>query len=222
MEALLKLGERDLGDYHLTKLPDYNSFWCSMYLLGVVVVLMCVVCFRSLILGYPSSRLYPYALIFLCVYCVLTVWSHISSSKKNSDELMLMFFYFVFAVVFSLCLMNLRPSVIGVDLLAMLSTLRSRFQSLVSFVGLGGKGLFSRLHMNLHIPTSVIGFVVALLLGLLPPLLVESAFRFAQLELRKGLSVNGVLSSHLLCGVCVMSIPGVLRLVEGKMIGGIL
>ena len=218
------MGERDLGDYHLTKLPDYNSFWCLMYLLGVVVVVMCVVCFRSLILGYPSGRLYPYALIFLFVYCVLTVWSHISSSKKNSNELMLMFFYFVFAVVFSLCLMNLRPSVIGVDLLAMLSTLRSRFQSLVSFVGLGGKGLFSRLHNHIpiHIPTSVIGFVVALLLGLLPPLLVESAFRFAQLELRKGLSVNGLLSSHLLGGVCVMSIPGVLGLVEGKMICGIL
>ena len=194
--------------------------------------------FRCLLLGYSSSHMYAYALIFLVIYCFLATWHHISSSSKNSNDLMLMFFYFVFAVVFALCLLNLPSSVLGFDLMSMISTLRSNLSSFFhsffsldnSTGGTGGAGnagsagsslnLLSRI--RIHIPPSVFGFVFALLLGILPPLLVESAFRFAQLELRKHFSISGFFSSHLLGLACFFSIPGILRLFEGKMICGIL
>lgn len=53
--------------------------------------------------------------------------------------------------------------------------------------------------------------------------MVESAFRFAQLELRKGWSVFGILASHLPLVILLFSIPGLtLTRYEGKMIHGVL
>ena len=215
-----------MKDYHLAKLPEYSNFWCLLYFLGVVLITMFVVMFRGIFLGYSSSHVYSYGLIFLIIYCFLATWQHISSSSKNSNDLMLMFFYFVFAVVFVLCLLNLPPSILDFDLMTMISTLRSNFSSffssLFSLSSSNSSNPSINLFSHLHIPSSVFGFIFALLLGFLPPLLVESAFRFAQLELRKSFTISGFLSSHLLCLVCFFSIPGILHIFEGKMICGIL
>ena len=217
-----------MKDYHLTKLPEYNNFWCLVYFLGIVLITLSVVLFRYFFMGYSSSHLYVYTLIFLIIYCFLAIWSHISSSSNSnsnsgSNDMMLMFFYFVFAVVFALCLLNLPSSILGFDLMTMISTLQSNFSSffssLLSFDNIGNSlNILSRF----HIPDSIFGFIFALLLGILPPLLVESAFRFAQLELRKHFSISGFLSSHLLCLACFFSIPGILHLFEGRVICGIL
>lgn len=178
------------------------------------MIVMVVVCIRSFIFGYPSSHLYMYALLLMCGFCLMSLWNHIQESSKQSDEWLLLFFYFVFAFIFALCLLCLPPSVLSVSFQDSLSHIQSHISSLLSQFGI---------HSLFSIPSSLLAVAFALLLALIPPLLVESAFRFAQLELRKGWSFTGILASHLPLIILLFSMPGLtLAPYEGKMVHGVL
>ncbi|KAK8796172.1 hypothetical protein WA171_004134 [Blastocystis sp. BT1] len=214
VDALLKLGERDMDDYYLSKLQYYDYFWCLVYLLGINVIVMAVVCIRTFIFGYSSSHLYMYSLLLLCGFSLMILWHHIQESSKQSDEWLLLFFYFVFAFIYALCLLCLPSFVLSVSFQDLLAQIHSHISSLLSQLGI---------HSFFSIPSSLLAVIFAFLLALIPPLLVESAFRFAQLELRKGWSVFGILASHLPLVILLFSIPGLtLTRYEGKMIHGVL
>lgn len=210
----MKLGERDMDDYYLSKLQYYDYFWCLVYLLGINVIVMAVVCIRTFIFGYSSSHLYMYSLLLLCGFSLMILWHHIQESSKQSDEWLLLFFYFVFAFIYALCLLCLPSFVLSVSFQDLLAQIHSHISSLLSQLGI---------HSFFSIPSSLLAVIFAFLLALIPPLLVESAFRFAQLELRKGWSVFGILASHLPLVILLFSIPGLtLTRYEGKMIHGVL
>ena len=211
---MLKLGERNMDDYYLTKLQYYDYFWCLVYLLGINVIVMAVVCIRTFILGYSSSHIYMYSLLLLCGFSLMILWHHIQESSKQSDEWLLLFFYFVFAFIYALCLLCLPSFVLSVSFQDLLSQIHSHVSSLLSQFGL---------HSFYTIPSSLLAVLVALLMAFIPPLMVESAFRFAQLELRKGWSISGLLASHLPLLILLFSVPGlILARFEGKMVCGIL
>lgn len=203
-----------MKEYHLAKLPSYDYFWCLVFLLGISVVMMSVVCIRTFVLGYPSSHIYLSILFLDMFFCMFSLWNHFSSSKKEPNELILLLFYYVFAVVYALCLLSLPSTILGVDFPAIISSVNSQIAS-----------FFARFSIPLHfrLSPSILAISLAAFFAIFPPLLVEPSFRFAQLQLRRGVSFSGVLASHLPLAIIVMSLPGLaLRHLDGRFIHGVM
>ena len=209
----MELGKRDMKEYHFAKLPSYDYFWCLVFLLGISVILMCVVCVRTFVFGYPSSHIYLSILFLDILFCMFSLWNHFSSSKKDPNEFILLLFYYVFAVVYALCLLSLPATFLGVDFSAIISSVNSKIASFFAHFSLP---------LHFHFSPSILAISFAAFFAILPPLLVEPSFRFAQLELRRGVSFSGFLASHLPLIIIVMSLPGILlRYLDGRFIHGV-
>lgn len=202
------------------KLADY--FWCLVFLLGVTVILVCTVVVRTFVIGVQSSRLYLYTLLLLFIFCIMCLIAWIQVGEKRSSDLILLVFYFIFSVVFSLCLMSVAEPLLGIRLLSSYEAFENHVNSLLQSVNVP---------LTVHISHSLLAVLLSLVLAVLPPLMVSSAFRFSQLQLQRRWyslpasvtcrSIVSFLATHLPLIIIVMSCLPFLNTVEGKIVGSV-
>ena len=135
------------------KLADY--FWILLILLGITVILVFTVAFRTFVMGVQSSHIYLYMLLFLVVFCVMTLVAWIQVGEKRSSDVVLLLFYYVFSVVFSLCLMSVAEPLLGVNLLSSYEAFENHINALIRSLNAP---------LALHIPHSLLAVVLSLLL----------------------------------------------------------
>lgn len=135
---------------------------------------MGVVFVRTFMLGYPSSGIVRYVLVFLIAFCIMSLIAWIQIGEKKNSDVTLLLFYFIFSVVYCLCLMSISKSLLGIDLYSAYKTIESRLGDSLANLGI-------RFHVSL--PRDLLAAVLAVLFGCIPPLLVSCAFRYAQLHL---------------------------------------
>lgn len=190
------------------KLADY--FWILLFLLGITVILVFTVAFRTFVMGVQSSHIYLYMLLFLAVFCVMTLVAWIQVGEKRSSDVVLLLFYYVFSVVFSLCLMSVAEPLLGVNLLSSYEAFENHINVLIHSLNAP---------LALHIPHSLLAVVLSLLLGALPPLMVSSAFRYSQLQLQRRTTPLSLLTTHLPLLILLLSCRPFLNALEGRQIG---
>lgn len=153
----------------------YDYFWTILFLLGISVILVCTVFIRTFVLGSISSGMYRYVLIFLISFCIMSLINWIKIGDKGESDSILLLFYFLFSVIFCLCLMSISKPLLGIDLYSSYKELQSHIHSLLSNLGIT---------LPLALPKDILAAVLALLMGCLPPLFMSCGFRYAQLYLR--------------------------------------
>ena len=201
----------------------YDYFWTIIFILGTSVVLVSVVFIRTFILGYPSSHIYYYVLLFLFIFCILSLLAWMNVGEKRNSDTLLLLFYFVFSVVYCLCLMSVSKVLLQIDLYSAYKEMEAHFFSLLSSF---------HISFQFALPKNLLAAVLAILIGCIPPLLVSCAFRYAQLHLHSKYflteefhrrSLLSFLSFHLPLIILLLSCPSlILSKIEGTMIGGIM
>lgn len=191
---------------------DY--FWCLLFLLGICVITVGVVLFRSFVLGYSSSHIFLYLLLFTFIFCLLCLYTLIQNGEKTQASLAQLLFYYIFSVIFCLCLLSVSDRLLGIDLLSAWRHLEENFVTLSRQLGLP-------LHISLQ--KDFLSVLFALSLGLLPVSLVMCAFRYGMLIEFGSKSLLSAVATHLPLLIILLSIPAVsLDRFEGRMIGGVL
>lgn len=201
----------------------YDYFWTLIFILGTSVVLVSVVFIRTFILGYPSSHIYYYVLLFLFIFCILSLLAWMNVGEKRNSDTLLLLFYFVFSVVYCLCLMSVSKFLLQIDLYSAYKEMEAHFFSLLSSF---------HISFQFALPKDLLAAILAILIGCIPPLLVSCAFRYAQLHLHSKYflteefhyrSFISFLSFHLPLVILLLSCPSfILSKIEGTMIGGIM
>ena len=137
----------------------YDYFWTLIFILGTSVVLVGVVFIRTFILGYPSSTIYPYVLLFLFIFCILSLLAWMNVGDKRNSDILLLLFYFVFSVVYCLCLMSISNSLLHIDLYSAYKEVETHFFSLLSSF---------HISLQFSLPKDLLAAVFALLVGCIP------------------------------------------------------
>ena len=174
------------------------------------MILVCTVAFRTFVMGVQSSHIYLYMLLFLSIFCIMTLIAWIQVGEKRSSDVILLVFYYIFSVVFSLCLMSVAEPLLGLNLLSSYEAFESHINSLIRSLNAP---------LSIHVPQSLLAVVISLLLGALPPLMVSSAFRYSQLQLQRRTTLLSLLTTHLPLLILLMSCHPFLNALEGRQFG---
>ena len=171
---------------------------------------------RTFILGTISSGIFQYLLLFLVTFCIMALVAWIQAGEKSNYDISLLLFYFVFSVIFCLCLMSISKPLLGIDLYSSYQEVQTRFSSVLSSLGI---------HFHISLPKDILAAALALFIGSFPPLLMSSSFRYAKLQLDSHFGIHkplSFLSFHLLLFVIYMSIPKIsIDKLEGKVLFGL-
>lgn len=159
----------------MVRLAMYDYFWTILFLLGISTILVCVVLIRTFVLGSISTGMYRYVLIFLITFCIMSLITWIQIGEKSNSDTILLLFYFLFSVIYCLCLMSISKPLLGIDLYSSYTILQNHLHSLISSLGIS---------LPLSLPKDLLAALLALLMGCIPPLLMSCGFRYAQLHLQ--------------------------------------
>lgn len=158
------------------RLVLYDYFWTILFLLGTSIILVGVVFIRTFIIGVPSSNVFHYVLVFLFTFCIMSLIAWIRIGEKRSSDVALLLFFFIFSVIYCLCLMSISKQLLGIDLYTSYKELESHIISSLSSIGI---------HFHPIIPKDLLAAILAVLIGCIPPLFVSCGFRYAQLQLQR-------------------------------------
>ena len=173
---------------------------------------MAAVAVRSFVFGYASSHLYFYPLLLLFLFCFICLYTLVQNGEKNEASMAQLLFYYIFSLIFCLCLLSVSSRLLDADLLSSWRYLEDHFSSVLAHMGV---------HFHFSLQKDLLSIVFSLLMAVVPVFLVMCAFRYGMLEEFGKKSFLSELTTHLPLLIIWMSVPSIgLDRLEGKTIGG--